>query len=206
MSPCTPVSSVSEPIIVEDAVQNRCENASPPTNAATLPNRPPNSSAKIAFGTFHHSKPISITVTLTPFTNGIAHPAQVMSVVVSLDPGNPFPHGVPPSNGNLTIALGSGTSSYRQGVPLQIHWEDRPSRGPCVDLYLVQSDGSGGTRYLSQVGDTCFEREASGSFTWVPPHEYVGSGYRIFGITPGGASSGMSPVFSIEGSTGSAVR
>ena len=197
---CVPAPNGPGVVISENGGPRECENANPRLYPPESPNRSPNASQNVLFGNFHQLDPISIIVTITPFSHAIAYRRSSKSMTVRVEPHNAFPEGVPAANGNIAItyaASPNGKRNYEQGSPMTIRWTDALSRDPCVNLYLVQEDGSGGESYRLQIGDTCFAPSRSGSYSWSVPEKYSGSGYRIFAMTPGATSTGIGPPFRI---------
>jgi galactose oxidase-like protein len=197
---CAPAPTRPGIVILEGGFPFDCENVKWHSNPAIPPNRSPNGGATFSFGNSLQDDPISITVILTPFSHGIAYPDSSKSVAIQVDPDNPFPEGVPRANGNIVItypASTDGTSNYRQGSVMTIHWTDALPHNPCVNLYLVQKNDGGGESFRLQLGRTCFQPSSSGSYAWTIPNQYFGTGYRIFARTPSGASSGLSTPFNI---------
>jgi hypothetical protein len=190
----------SDFVVILEGEGRNCENSGAP--AIQYPehfNRSPNSSTDVIFGNFHRDDPISIEVTITPFSNGTAYPQFGKSLTISVDPHNPFPEGVPIATANMTIlysASADGSSKYQPGSQLTIRWTDTLRNDPCVDLYLVQ-DRNGGRSYISQLVDQCLRPASDGSYTWTIPSKYLGSDFRIYARTAGGSSSASGPAFSI---------
>jgi hypothetical protein len=195
----------SDGVVILEGEGRNCENSGAP--AIQYPehfNRSPNSSTDVIFGNFHRDDPISIEVTITPFSNGMAYPQFGKSLTINVDPHNPFPEGVPSATANMTIlysASADGSSKYQPGSQLTIRWTDTLLRDPCVDLYLVQDRNvrarNGGRNYISQIVDQCLTPASGGSYTWTIPSKYLGSDFRIYARTPGGTSSAWGPAFSI---------
>jgi len=185
-------------ILEGEAGSRNCQNDSKPIVADLREfTHSPNSSAEISFGNSHHDDPISIVVTITPFSHGVAYPTASRSLTISVNPYNPFPQGIPDSTANITLTyFADENSSYSHGSSLTIKWTDALSRDPCVNLYLVQ-DTTGGHHYLAQIVDECLRPAAAGFYTWKIPDKYSGTGFRIYAAAPGLSSSAFGPVFSI---------
>jgi hypothetical protein len=188
-------------VILQEGGAGICDNdTNPGADYIQHFNRSPNSSTDIAFANMHSDDPITIVVTIQPFSHGEAYPKSSKSVTVTVDPYNPFPKGVPPETRNMTIlysARPDGTSKYAQGSQLKIDWTDSLPRDPCVDIYLVQDTGSGSAAFRLQIVKRCLTPAASGSFTWTIPTRYSGSSFRIYAAAPGGISSVLGAPFSI---------
>jgi hypothetical protein len=197
---CVPPPRGPGVVIIESDGCCECENSSPRLNRSPSPNHSPNGSQTVGFGNYHETDPISIIVTVTPFSRAMSYPNSSKSITIQVQPHNQFPQGVPAANGNITVAYATGAhrdGRYQQGSSLTITWEDALPRDPCVNLYLVQDDGKGGQSYRSHIADTCLSPSRSGSYKWTIPERYSGSGYRIFAMAPGARSSGMGPLFTI---------
>ncbi len=198
---CFPAPNGAGVSISEANIQRGCENNAMHLGGDMRPNHSPNASVEMLFGNFLRPEPISIRVTLTPFSRAMAYPTASKSLTVQVDAFNPFPGGVPAANGHVTLTYTPGVGAsgrYRQGSPLTIQWRDNGSlRDACVNLYLVQDDGKGGLSYRLHIGDACLKPVRAGSYRWTIPNNYAGSGYRIFARAPGGSSSGSGAEFEI---------
>jgi hypothetical protein len=202
---CPPSPSPKSPpgvVILEDqGFPVGCDNASPPFKSTVVRNRAPSGSQAVIFGNHGRIDPITVVIKMTPFSYAKAYPSSSKSILIQVDPYNPFPDGVPSADGQVLLSYpvsADGTSELQQGSSLIIHWRDVLPRDPCVNLYLVQDDGRGGEGYRLQLGGKCFTPESGGSCTWTIPDRYSGPGYRIFARSPGGAASGLGPPFSID--------
>jgi hypothetical protein len=196
---CSSNSSKGIVISEDNAGGRECENLAPIINSTSISNHSPNSSAGILFGNFHQEEPLSIVVTITPFSHGVAHPDSSKSITIAVNPYNPFPQGVPLAVRNMTVLYAAnpdGTSQFVQGSPLTITWTDALPRDPCVDLYLIQ-EIAGKQLYRTQLGGACLTPTASGSYAWTIPTKFSGSAFRIYARTPGGTSSAYGPPFAI---------
>jgi hypothetical protein len=157
----------------------------------------PNSTTDTAFGNSSQEDPISIAVTITPFSHGTAYPAASKSITISVDPFNPFPKGIPSSTANIALTYsGTPRKSHEQGSSLTVNWTDTLSRDSCVNLFLVQDSGNG-LQYVGRVSRECLQPATAGSYTWTIPSKYSGSGFRIYAAAPGLTSSALGPVFGI---------
>jgi hypothetical protein len=186
-------------ILEDDAGGRECENLRAGTDSVPISNHSPNSSAGVVFGNFRHEDPISIVVTIIPFSHGIAHPDSSKSISIDVNPYNPFPQGVPLAIRNMTVLYAAnpdGTSQFEQNTSLAISWTDELPRDPCVDLYLIQ-EFEGKQLYRAQLGGACLTPAASGAYAWTIPGKFSGSAFRIYARTPGGASSAYGPTFGI---------
>jgi hypothetical protein len=195
---CVPAPNAPGVVILEPGGSRECENANPRLYPPESPNHSPHASQTVSFGNYHQLDPISIIVTITPFSHGMAYPHSSKSILVRVNPHNPFAEGVPAASGNIIITYSAspdGKGNYQQGSSLTIRWTDALSRDPCVNLYLIQDDGGDRASYRLQIGGTCFTPSSSGSYKWTIPDKYSGLGYRIFATT--GTSSGIGPAFSI---------
>ncbi len=174
-----------------------CENDPKPIMPQTQQvNHAPNSTVEVGFGNFHDD-PISIVVTMTPFSHGRAYSGANRSLTITIDPYNPFPQGIPNTTANIKLNYsGVARASYDQGSLLKIDWTDTLTRDSCVNLYLLQEKG-GERRYVAQIVHECLRPAIAGSFTWTISDKYSGSDFRIFASTPGGLSSAFGPGFSI---------
>ena len=198
---CAPAPTGPGVVILEDGSPRECENSSPRIYPNGSPNRAPNAFQNVGFGNFHQGNPVSITVSVTPFSHGTPYPDSRKSITIQVDPYNPFPEGVPAANGNILLTYppgADGKPNYLQRSSLTIGWKDARSHDPCVDLYLIQDDATGAANYRLQIADSCLSPSHSGSYTWTIPDKYAGAGYRILAITPGGTSSGLGPPFAIS--------
>lgn len=164
----------------------------------------PNSSASIGFGFFNHDEPTSVVVTITPFSHGEAFPDSGKSLTVGVNPYNPFQRGVPTGTRNMTLTYvpgPDGTRSYQQGLPLTIIWTDERIQDPCVNLYLVQDDHTGGENYLLQINGKleigCLKPASRGSYAWTVTTKFLGSGFHVLASTPGGTSGTLGAPFDI---------
>jgi len=177
-----------------------CENDPKPITPQTQQvNHPPNSALEVAFGNAHHDDPISIVVTLTPFSHGKAYPSASRSLTIRVDPRPPFPEGIPSETDDLTLTYSGGAqAAYQQGSSLTISWTDTLYRVSCFGLYLVQ-EGTGRPHYVAQIVYKCQPPAASGSYDWTIPDKYSGSGFRIYAAAWGRMSSALGPAFSIVG-------
>lgn len=192
-------------MISEDGPNRYCQNTpSFEKYSAGHFYRSPNASTNIGFGYFNHDDPTSVVVTITPFSHGVAFPASSKSLTVLVNPYNPFPRGVPTGTRNMTLAYaptGDGVPSYAQGSLLTIEWTDERPQDPCVNLYLVQDNPSGGESYLLQINGKreigCLKPATSGSYVWTVTGRYFGSGFRVLARTPGGASGTLGKPFNI---------
>ena len=196
---CVPAPHGSGVVILQSGGCCECENSTLRLNGGPSPNHSPNGSQSVLFGNHLQSEPISITVTLTPFSRAKPYHDSSKSLSIQVEPYNPFPEGVPVANGNLIVTYSAstgGTGNYKQGSSMTIRWKDTLPPDPCVDLYLVQDDGRGGQKYRCKSW-ILLSPARSGSYKWTIPEKYFGSGYRIFARTPGGSSSGLGPSFSI---------
>lgn len=184
-------------VILEGGGRN-CENDPAPITPETQQfNRSPNSSTEVTFGNSRHDEPISVVVTITPFSHGKAYSSARKSISISVDPYNPFPEGVPTSTANMTLTYSDAANdSYQQGASLTINWTDTSDRDPCVNLYLVQDDKDG-RNFISQIMHQCLRPAATGSYIWTIPTKYAGSGFRIYARTPGSSSSAIGAPFRI---------
>jgi hypothetical protein len=197
---CLPTPAGPGAIILVDGGPSNCENESRPLEPNLVRNYAPNASQSVLFGNFHRLDPISVIATVTPFSYGRADPESSRSISIRVDPYHPFPEGVPAANRKVILTYSVrevGGSKLPRGSSLTIRWKDMSPRDPCVDLYLVQDDGKGGESYRSPLGGKCLTPPKVGSYTWTVPARYSGAGYRIFASTPGGASTGLGPAFSI---------
>lgn len=197
---CVPAPSKGGVVIQEEGGSRDCENSSLRTYLRDSLNSSPNASQNIGFGNFHQSDPVSVIVTITPFSHAIPYPDSSKSITIQVDPDNPFPKGVPTANGNILLTYSPSTNEkgdYQQGSSLTIGWTDERFRDRCVNLYLVQDDGRGGESYRLQIAGNCLRPARSGSYSWTIPDKYSGFGYRIFAGTPGGTSTGLGPSFTI---------
>lgn len=95
---CTPAPSGAGIAIVEDGLPRECDNGKLHLYEQMIPNRSPNASQTVGFGNFFQPQPISVTVTLTPFSHATAYPAASKSITVQVDADNAFPDGVPAAN------------------------------------------------------------------------------------------------------------
>lgn len=175
-----------------------CENDPKPVIPHTQHlNHPPNSEVEVGLANFHHDDPISIVVTITPFSHGAAYPASRKSITLSVASFNPFPKGIPPSTANITILYaGSSKGAYQQGSSLIVIWTDTLSRDPCVNLLLAKDSGNG-LQYVGRISQECLRPAAAGTYTWIIPARYSGEGFRVYATAPGQESSALGPVFSI---------
>jgi hypothetical protein len=175
-----------------------CENDPKPIIPQTQQlNHPPNSELEVSLANFHHDDPISIVVTITPFSHGVAYPTGRKSITIRVAPYNPFPKGIPSSTANITLTYSGGPKdSYQQGASLTLTWTDTLSPDPCVNLLLARDTGRG-LQYVGRVSQQCLRPAAAGTYTWTIPGRYSGSGFRVYAAAPGQRSSGLGPVFSI---------
>jgi hypothetical protein len=196
---CSSDSSKGIVISEDNAGGRECENLAPIINSTSISNHSANSSAGILFGNFHRENPLSIVVTITPFSHGIAHPDSRKSITIVVNPYNPFPQGLPlaPTNTTLSYAANAdGSSRFAQGSTLAITWPDTLSRGPCLNLYLLQ-ESEGKEVYRAQLADTCLKPSAGNSYSWTISNKFSGPGFRIYARAPGGTSSGYGAPFTI---------
>jgi hypothetical protein len=190
-------SEVGLGVVILEGGERNCENDPKPIIPYTEEfNRDPDSSTKIIFGNSRRDVPISIIVTITPFSRGAAYPSGSKSLTVTVDPYNPFPEGIPATTANISLNYSDEKASYAQGATITINWTDTLSRDPCVNLYLLQ-ERSDGRHLLAQIVYQCLRPAAAGSYKWTIPDNYSGSGFRIYAAAPGRVSSAFGPVFSI---------
>jgi hypothetical protein len=197
---CMPAPHGPGVVILERGAVRGCENANPRLNATLNLNRSPTGSQTVSFANFHEPDPVSITVTVTPFSHATPYPDSSKSITIQVDPFNPFPRGLPSANGNIVLTYSppvNANGNYPQGSTLKISWQDASSRDPCVNLYLVQDNAAGAATYRLHLANSCLKPPRSGSYEWTIPDKYQGSGYQLFAMAPGGASSGLGPSFSI---------
>jgi hypothetical protein len=189
-------------VILEDGTA-RCERhsySSPP------PNHSPNASTRVVFGNTILASPepaaIPVTVTLVPFANGVDYSNLSKALIVTVDPYNPFPKGVPTSNSNMSVTVSpasDGKFSFAHGSTVSIEWVDTNTapHDPCVNLYLVQDNEGGGETYIYKLSEHCVEPGSGGSYRWAIPNNFFGSGFRILGAAPGGRAHALSTPFTI---------
>jgi hypothetical protein len=185
-------------ILEEGGTAGNCENNPKPIMSQTQQvNHPPNSAIEVSFGNSDHDDPISIVVTITPFSHGKAYPPASRSLTISVAPHNPFPEGLPVATANLTLTYSGGAkTAYLQGSSLIINWKNTLHRDACFGLYLVQ-DKADGSRYIAQIVYKCGSPADSGSYTWTLPDRYSGAGFRVLAQTSGRQSSAFGPPFGI---------
>jgi hypothetical protein len=176
-----------------------CENDPKPITRQTQQlNHPPNSEVEVGLANFHQLDPISIVVTITPFSHGAPYPTARKSITISVVPFNPFPKGIPSSTANITLTYSRGPKDfYEQGSSLVVNWTDTLSRDPCVNLLLARDSGNG-MQYVGRVSQECLRPATAGSYTWTIPVRYSGDGFRVYAAAPGQESSALGPVFSIR--------
>jgi len=196
---------VSSLVISEDGPNRYCENtASFETSAPYRIFHSPNSTAQLGFGLFNHDDPTSVIVTITPFADGKAYPAADKSLIFTVNPNDPFPRGVPTETRNMTLSYVPSQSGegYTRGSPMTIVWTDERAQDPCVNLYLVRDNSTGGEDYLLQINGKreigCLKPSSNGSYIWTVSSKYSGFGFRILARTPGGTSGALGPVFEIS--------
>ena len=196
---------VSSLVISEDGPNRYCENtASFETSAPYRIFHSPNSTAQLGFGLFNHDDPTSVIVTITPFADGKAYPAADKSLIFTVNPNDPFPRGVPTETRNMTLSYVPSRSGegYTRGSPMTIVWTDERAQDPCVNLYLVRDNSTGGEDYLLQINGKreigCLKPSSNGSYIWTVSSKYSGFGFRILARTPGGTSGALGPVFEIS--------
>jgi hypothetical protein len=145
--------------------------------------------------------PISILVTITPFSRGTAYGDLSKSLTVAVGPWNPFPKGAPAESRNITLSYSLGPEKiYRRGSAMTIQWTYSESRDACINLYLVRDNGSGVATYRARVAEKWLPPAGSGSYTWRLPNKYRGSGFRIYAAAPGNVSSALGERFEIRNS------
>jgi hypothetical protein len=175
-----------------------CENDPKPVTRQTQQlNHPPNSEVEVGLANFDHDDPISIDITITPFSHGAGYPSARKSITIRVAPFNPFPKGIPSSTASITLAYSGGPKdSYKQAASLNLTWTDTLSRDSCVNLLLVQDKGDG-LAYVGRISKECVQPASAGSYTWTIPARYSGDGFRVYAVAPGKQSSALGPVFSI---------
>ena len=175
-----------------------CENDPKPITPQTQQlNHPPNSGVEVSLANFDQEDPISIVVTITPFSHGAAYSGARKSITISVAPFNPFPKGIPSATANITLTYAGGPKdAYEQGTSLTVNWTDTLSRDSCVNLLLAR-DSSNGIDYVGRVSQKCLAPAAAGTYTWTIPGRYSGRGFRLYVAAPGQESSALGPVFSI---------
>jgi hypothetical protein len=177
-----------------------CANSYLPLNPSPSPNHSPNGSQRVLFGNDLQSEPMSIIVTLTPFSHAKAYPNSNKSITIQVLPEKQLPEGTPAANGKIVVTYSPQTGrkrKYQQGSLLTISWTEALSRSVCVELYLVQHNGTGGDSYRSLIGASCSGPSGGGSYKWTVSEKYSGSDYRILAKANYGVSSGFGPSFSI---------
>lgn len=187
--------------ILQEGGAGNCDNSNDRATYNTEQfHRSPNSSTDVTFGNMDSDDPITIAVTVTPFSHGKAYPSSSRSATVTVQPWNPFPEGVPAATRNMTLvypAKADGTSRFEPGSSLEIAWTDSFSRDPCVNLDLVQDKDGGRIEFRLQLVKRCLTPSKNGSFTWKVPDKYSGGNFQIYGAAPGGESAAFGARFSI---------
>ena len=188
-------------VIVPDGYGAQCGSY------ATSPNQSPDDSKKVTFGNSNlnstDESPISVTVTLVPFANGVAHADLSKSVTITIPPYNAFPGGVPTSDMKMNLTVQPAANDqfrFAHGSAVNLRWavDATVPLAPCVNLYLVQDNKEGGETYVYKSSQPCLgPRGGNGSFSWMIPNNFSGNGFRILGVTPGGMARALSHPFSI---------
>lgn len=175
-----------------------CANSYLLLNPGPSPNHSPNGSQRVLFGNDLQSEPMSIIVTLMPFSHAMPYPDSSKSITIQVLPEKQLPEGTPAANGKIVVKYSvSANRKYQQGSLLTILWTEALSRSVCVDLYLVQRDSTGRDSYRSLIGASCSGPSGGGSYKWTVSEKYSGAGYRILVKANYGHSSGLGPSFSI---------
>jgi hypothetical protein len=188
-------------VIVADGYGAQCGSY------ATSPNQSPDDSKKVIFGNSNlnspEESPISVTVTLVPFANGVAYADLSKSVTITIPPYNAFPGGVPTSDVKMSLTVqptANGQFRFAHGSAMNLRWavDATVPLAPCVNLYLVRDNKEGGETYVYKLSQPCLgPRGGNGSFSWTIPKNFSGDGFRILGVTPGGMARALSHPFSI---------
>jgi len=187
-------------LIHEDNAEAGCENASDPNRVPILANRSSSSSLKVNFSNYvgygdDEDVPMSVVVTVTPFSHGKEYPNSRRSIAIEVEPTSPFRLNY--GEIDITFPLNTDrTSYYQQGSTLTLEWTDPTTQDECVELYLVRNEDNVGKIFHARIVGGCLKPSSSGSYTWTIPEKYSGYGYRIFARAPGG-SSGVSVPFTI---------
>ncbi len=188
-------------LILEDSGRTPRENASDASRAPFLVNRSPDSSLKVDFINSvgygdDEDVPISVVVTVTPFSHGKEYANSRRSIAIEVEPASPFRLNY--GKIDITFPLDADrTWHYQQGSTLALEWTDPILQDECVELYLVRNEDNAGKIFHARITDGCLKPSSGGSYTWTIPDKYSGYSYRIFARAPVSGASGVSLPFTI---------